>query len=109
MTAPKRLRAIKDRRSTWARRHKELVEAFAGDLGPVLSAASKSLVDHAATVAVEAERMKARQLNDEAIDVNELVRLSNALTRMRIELSRQDSKRDAKPITLDEYLGSDDQ
>ena len=28
MTAPKRLRAVKDRRSTWARRHKKLADTF---------------------------------------------------------------------------------
>jgi hypothetical protein len=33
MTTPKRLRAIKDRRSTWARRHHQLAAAFATDLG----------------------------------------------------------------------------
>jgi len=86
MTTPKRLRAIQDRRTTWSRRHKELADAFADDLGPDLSAADRSMVDHAATVAVEAERMKGRQLNGEAIDLDELVRLTNALTRVRKEL-----------------------
>ena len=33
MTTSKRLRAIKDRRSTWARRHHQLAAAFATDLG----------------------------------------------------------------------------
>jgi hypothetical protein len=35
MTTSKRLRAIKDRRSTWARRHHQLAVAFAADLVPV--------------------------------------------------------------------------
>jgi hypothetical protein len=89
MTVPKRLRAIKDRRSTWARRHKALADAFAADLGDKLSAADRSFADHAATVGVECERMKARQLNDSVIDVDELVRLTNALTRVRIELGKR--------------------
>jgi hypothetical protein len=69
MTVPKRLRTIKDRRSTWARRHKALADAFAVDLGDKLSAADRSFADHAATVGVECERMKARQLNDDPVDV----------------------------------------
>ena len=89
MTTPKRLRAIKDRRSTWARRHKALANAFATDLGDKLSAADRSFADHAATVGVECERMKARQLNDGPVEVDELVRLTNALTRLRIELSKR--------------------
>jgi hypothetical protein len=96
MTAPKRLRAIKDRRSTWSRRHRELAEAFANDLGSQLSAADRSLVDHAATVAVECERLKVKQLNDEVIDLEELVRLTNALTRMRVELGKH-AKAKAEP------------
>ena len=53
MTTPKRLRAVRDRRSSWARRHKELAQAFAADLGASLSAADRSIADHAATIAVE--------------------------------------------------------
>jgi hypothetical protein len=89
MTAPKRLRAIKDRRGTWARRHQQLARAFASDLGSDLSAADRALADHAATVALECEALKVRQLNDEAVDVDDLVRLTNALTRVRIELGKR--------------------
>jgi hypothetical protein len=67
MTAPKRLRAIKDRRSTWARRHRELASAFEADLGPDLSAADRSFADHCATVALDCEPLKVRQLNGEAV------------------------------------------
>jgi hypothetical protein len=98
MTAPKRLRAIKDRRSTWARRHRELADAFAADLGAELSAADRSLVDHAATVALECERLKARQLNDEAIDIDNLVRLTNSLTRVRIELGKHAQREKRDPV-----------
>jgi hypothetical protein len=94
MTAPKRLRAIKDRRSTWSRRHKELADAFAADLGANLTEADRSVIDFAATVAIEAERMKARQLNGEDVDLDALVRLANALTRVRRELGQ---KAAAKP------------
>jgi hypothetical protein len=90
MTVPKRIRAIKDRRSTWARRHKVLADAFAvelgANLGVGLSTADKALADHAATVAIEAERMKAAQLNGESLDLEDLVRVTNVLIRARKEL-----------------------
>ena len=65
MTTPKRLRAVKDRRSTWARRHKKLADTFARDLGGSLSTVDLALAAHAATVAIECERMRADQLNGE--------------------------------------------
>jgi hypothetical protein len=102
MTTAKRLRAIKDRRSTWAKRHKGLPDAYAGDLGTELSAADRSLVDHAATVALECERLKARQLNDEQIDIDNLVRLTNSLTRVRIELGKH-AKRDKRDPVADSW------
>ncbi|HEY5064764.1 MAG TPA: hypothetical protein VIJ04_08120 [Xanthobacteraceae bacterium] len=109
MTAPKRLRSVNDRRSTWARRHRDLAAAFTADLGAELSAADRAFVDHAATVAVECERMKTRQLNGEAIDLDELVRLSNALTRVRKELgTHAASSKGKKELSLDEYLAGEE-
>lgn len=89
MTTPKRLQAINDRRSTWARRHHQLAAAFAADLGSGLSAADRALTDHAATVALECEALKVRQLNGEPVDLDDLVRLTNSLTRIRIELGKR--------------------
>jgi hypothetical protein len=100
MGKPKRLKSI-DLRASWARRHKELADALAADLGAGLSAADRSVVDHAATVAVECERMKAGQLNSEAIDLEELVRLTNALTRVRKELVQRVA---AKPVDPQQAL-----
>jgi hypothetical protein len=49
---------------------------------------------HAATIALECERMQASQLAGEAIDLEQLVRLTNALGRIRRELG---AKAAAKP------------
>jgi hypothetical protein len=96
MTVPKRIRTIKDRRSTWARRHKVLGDAFTAELGANLgvdlSTADKALADHAATVAIEAERMKAAQLNGESLDLEDLVRVTNVLIRARKELATKAAK-----------------
>jgi hypothetical protein len=89
MTTPKRFRAIKDRRSIWYRRHCELSAAFLADLGDNPSAADRSFADHAATVAIACEMLKVRQLNGEPIDVDDVVRLGNHLTRIRIEFSKR--------------------
>jgi hypothetical protein len=108
MTTPKRLRAVKDRRSTWARRHKELADAFAADLGTELSAADRSIVDHAVTIGIEAEKMRVAQLNGENIDLEELVRLTNALTRVRKELG-QHTKREKRDLVAESWLASQEQ
>ena len=108
MTTPKRLRAVKDRRSTWARRHHQLATAFATDLGSGLSAADRALTDHAATVALECEALKIRQLNGEPVDLDDLVRLTNSLTRIRIELGKRAAVKERAP-TLEEYLGDNDE
>jgi hypothetical protein len=105
MTSPKaraRLQKVTDGRSTWARRHRQLAAGFAADLGPEPSAIDRALVDHAATVALEAEQMKAAQLNDEAVDIEQLVRLTNSLTRLRIELGKRSAAKADRPPTVQE-------
>jgi hypothetical protein len=89
MTTPKRLRAVKDRRTTWYRRHCELADAFAKDLGDKLSAADQALASHAATVTVQCEMLKVSQLNGETVDIDDVVRLTGALTRIRTELGKR--------------------
>jgi hypothetical protein len=105
MTSPKartRLQKVADGRSTWARRHRQLAAGFAADLGSNLPAIDQALVDHAATVALEAEQMKAAQLNDEAIDLEQLVRLTNSLTRLRVELGKRAEAKVERPPTVQE-------
>ena len=99
-----------DRRTVWSRRHKELTDAFAADLGAKLSAADLSLVDSAATVAVACERLKVQQLNDEPIDFEQLVRLTNSLTRLAIELGKRKDRAvaNAKPKTFEERMAAMD-
>jgi hypothetical protein len=94
LTTKKKRKKPIDRRTAWYRRHQELVAAFAADLGPNLTATDRSVVAHAATIALECEKMQASQLAGEAIDLEQLVRLTNALGRIRKELS---AKATAKP------------
>ena len=105
MGKPKRLKSV-DLRASWARRHKELAAAFAADLGAGLTEADRAVIDFAAVVAIEAERMKARQLNGGDVDLEELVRLANALTRIRRELGAKaaSAKQSARPLTFQERM-----
>lgn len=93
-----------DGRSVKARRFRDLVADFAADLGgaDVLTVADWSLIRQAAIVTVEAETMQAALLNDQAIDRNDLVRLTNASARI---LGVLRSKPRTKPVeTLQEYI-----
>jgi hypothetical protein len=67
-----------------ARRHRELVAAYTRDLcgAEELTAAELSLVERAATVAMKAEQLQAALLDGAAVEVNDLVRLSNSATRI---------------------------
>jgi hypothetical protein len=111
MTSPKqgnRLQKVRDGRTAWARRHRELAAGFAADLGSNLSAIDRSLVDHAATIALEAEQMKAAQLNDQAVDIEQLVRLTNSLTRLRVELGKRAAAKADDGPSWDEVMAEAD-
>jgi hypothetical protein len=107
MSKAKRLRAV-DMRASWARRHKALCDAFSADLGDDLSAADRSVVDFAAVIACECEKMRILQVNGETVDLDALVRLANALTRVRRELGQQASTRKkATPTLLQQKLAAE--
>ncbi len=78
-----------DGRSTEARRFRDLVESFADGLGGLegLTEAERSLVRGCALLTVEAERMQA-QAAGEAVDLEQLTRVSNAQTRVLRTLQR---------------------
>jgi hypothetical protein len=104
MGKPKRLKSV-DLRASWARRHKELSDAFAADLGPEMTAADRSVAAHAATIALECEKMQAAQLGGEAIDLEQLVRLTNALGRIRKDLGAKAEA--ARGMTFEERMRLD--
>jgi hypothetical protein len=109
MTPPKkRLQKVADGRSAWARRHRQLAADFAGDLGSNLSKIDLALVDLAATAVLEAEQLKAAQLNDQEVDLEQLTRLANSLIRIRGELEKRAEAKERAP-TLAEYLGANNE
>ena len=64
---------------------------------PAAKCAAEVSADHAATVALECEALKVRQLNGEPVDLDDLVRLTNSLTRIRIELGKRAKAADDGP------------
>jgi hypothetical protein len=73
-----------DGRSRQARRFKRLCGDLAGDLGgeDSLTAAEAALVRQAAVITMQAEEAQTALLRGETVDSDDLVRLSNASTRL---------------------------
>ena len=96
-----------DGRTRDARRFRDLVASFSESLGgdAALSEADKSLVRNAAALAVKAERMQARIVAGEDVDLEGLTRLSNCVSRVLSQLGAKRERRDPTP-SLAEYLAA---
>jgi hypothetical protein len=73
-----------DGRSKSARRYRDLIRAYAGDLGGEanLTEIQRSAVRQAAALTVQSESMQAQIIRGEMVDADQLVRVSNLLARM---------------------------
>jgi hypothetical protein len=98
---PLLLRGV-DGRSMVARRYRDVAIALADDLGgqDKLSEPSKILVRQAAALTVQVEGLQSKIVSGEDVDVEQLTRLSNALSRMlhRLGLKRAPAKREASTL-----------
>jgi hypothetical protein len=96
-----------DLRSAAARRYRDCVHAIAADLGGYdqLSEAQVQLVRSAAGLVVLRERLDAKALEDERIDVAEYCRISNSLRRVLSTIGLKRVPRDVTP-DLQTYLAS---
>lgn len=99
-TMPRRL----DGRTGNAKRVRELVAVFTGQLGGSLDALQRETVTRAAELTVAAESMRKRSLRGETIDIAELIKLENAASRAvrGLNLGRQAAR---KP-SLREHLAN---
>ena len=77
-----------DGRTAEGRRYRDLVAAYAADLGGFaeLSEAERSLVREAASSALASEGLQAAVVRGEIVDIEQLVRLSNSTTRLVAKL-----------------------
>jgi trimethylamine:corrinoid methyltransferase-like protein len=89
-----------------ARRFRQLVTALANDLGgeATLGTAEMALLRQAAIVTLQCERLQAALLNGETVENNELVRTTNAATRILVALGIQKRKRQPAHTPLRERL-----
>lgn len=95
-----------DGRSSGARRFRDLADAFAADLdtGTGLTEAEMTVVRQAAGVALRAEQVQAAIVNGADVDLNELTRLSNVVSRLMGALKAKRQKPTGP--SLAEYLAS---
>jgi hypothetical protein len=91
-----------DGRKRVARRFRALTEAFTADLGGKLSHADTALVRQAAAMTVRAEQAQAALLNGQTVDDDQLVRLSNAATRILTALGAQRARREKRPWSIED-------
>lgn len=95
-----------DNRKALGRRYRDLCIAFADDLGGEtrLTAPQEALIRQAAAVTVESEKLQGSIVRGEAVDHEQLVRLSNLQGRLLRQLGIK-PKGPSKP-DLAEYLRS---
>jgi hypothetical protein len=91
-----------DGRTRIARRFRTLTEAFTADLGGKLSHADTALVRQAAAMTVRAEMAQAALLIGHAIDDDQLVRLSNASTRILTVIAGRQSAKHKRPMSIED-------
>lgn len=111
MTKPKRASVAlpdADGRTRIARRFRALIEAFTADMGGKLSNADIALVRQAAAMTVRAEQAQAALLNGQTVDDDQLVRLSNAATRILTVLGAQRARRANRPLSIEEIQAAID-
>jgi predicted ATPase with chaperone activity len=106
--SPFKLRGI-DGRSAESRRWRDLVIAYANDVGGVeaLSESQRALVTQAATVQLSAEKIQARIVAGEVVDGEELTRLSNVLARLLAAIgARKGNGKSDGSTALQDYLAA---
>jgi len=105
ITNRSQLRRGVDGRSAESRRFRDLTEGFAADFGSTPPGEREmALIRQAAAVTVQAEAMQAAILRGEAVDPDQLVRLTNIQTRTLKELAAGKRRAQKSAPTLREYL-----
>jgi len=94
VTNGSKLVAAVDGRSAEARRYKDVAFSLADDLGGAsgLTEAQRALIRQIAAMTVQSERLQGAVLRGELVDVEQLTRLSNALSRMLHRLGLKKGK-----------------
>ncbi|SHF60540.1 hypothetical protein SAMN02745157_2524 [Kaistia soli DSM 19436] len=96
-----------DGRSASARRYRDLMKEFTGELGGegIMTEPMRALVRQAAAVTVEAEKMQAAIVRGDPVDTEQLVRVTNTLARlMNLLKTKAKAAKAGQRTELSEYL-----
>lgn len=96
-----------DGRSASARRFRDLVREFTAELGgdTIMTEPMRAMVRQASAVTVEAERMQATIIRGEPVDTEQLVRVTNTLSRIMNGLkAKAKASKAGQRTDLSEYL-----
>jgi hypothetical protein len=99
-------RAIIDSRTHWAKRRRELIEQLTADLGREPSVKDTVLISTAASTAVRVEQLNRALTRGQPINDEDMVRLSNTLTRLLSALGLKSTPAKPQAPSLREYLAS---
>lgn len=100
-----RLLANVDGRTSSARRFRDLVAAFEGEIGGNLTAVERGLVRQAAALTLRAEQLQADVINGVSVDSDVLIRVSSTAKRILSAIGERAGKRKpAEGLDVDEYL-----
>jgi hypothetical protein len=78
-----------DRRTRWAKRVEAIERELGAELGDTISSRDRVLVANAAAAVCRAEQLRAAIARGEEIDSDELVRVSNLVSRLLTSLSKR--------------------
>ncbi|MGB3864519.1 MAG: hypothetical protein WBA29_02680 [Xanthobacteraceae bacterium] len=97
-----------DGRSAQARRFRDLCRSYEAEIGGAVSAVERDMIRQAAALTLRSEQMQAAIVNGEAIDSDQIVRISGAAKRALDSIRAKATKRKAvEPVTdLQAYLAS---
>ncbi len=96
-----------DGRSAIARRFRDLVDAIVSDLGgdDTISEGQRQLARRASALSVQCEQIEADMANGGAIDLNDYVRLVNALNRVLGSIGLKRRMKDVTPKGIRARMG----
>jgi hypothetical protein len=92
--------------SKYGRRFRDLIAAYTAEIGGVLTEFEKAMVKQAAALAIQSEVLQAAVINGEAVDADNMIRISSEVRRILDALAEKASKRKPSTPTLTEYLAN---
>jgi len=93
--------------SKFGRRYRDLIDLFSAEVaevGGVLTETEAAMIKTAAALAIKGEQMQAAIINGDAINADDLIRLSSEVRRILAEIAGKAGKRKPTGPTLSQYL-----